>query len=118
MSELIYDVQDAGDSTCIAFVKGAADLATQDEFEKAMRLVEAHPAKFVVVDVRNLTFITSLAVGELVKVYQSKKAAGGRVVIAGANQYVQGVFKAARLTSVMPIVETVEAGVAACAGCA
>lgn len=112
----MFDLQDAGDSTCIAFFKGNADIAHHDDFQKAVEQAEAHPAKFVVLDLRQLTFITSLAVGEIIKLHQAKKAAGGRVVIAGANEYLGGVFKAARLATVISMVPTVDAGVAACAG--
>ena len=114
MSDFLYAIDDAGDSTCIAFLKGTADIATHDEFEKAMDAAEAHRAKFVVLDIRELGFLTSLAVGAMLKLAMAKRGAGGKVVIAGPNQYIDGVFKAARVAAVVTIVPTVEAGLAAC----
>lgn len=113
MSDLMCCIENAGDSTCIAFLKGMADMASHEQFQKAMSEVEAHDAKFVVLDIRQLGFITSLGVGEMLRLFKSKRNSGGNVVIAGANQYVEGVFKAARLGSVMSIVPTVDAGLAA-----
>lgn len=115
MSEFTHFIDDAGNSTCVVFLKGTADIATHDQFEKAMNEAVAHAAKFVVLDIRHLGFLTSLAVGEIIKLYQSKKSSGGKVVIAGPNQYIEGVFKAARLPAVMSIVPTVDEGLAACA---
>jgi len=107
-------IEESGDSTCIAFVKGMADIASHEDFQKAMNRLEEHEAKFVVLDIRQLEFLTSLAVGEMLKLFKSKKRAGGNVVIAGPNEYVAGVFKASRLGSVISIVPTVDEGLAAC----
>jgi anti-anti-sigma factor len=114
VSELLHFIDDAGNSTCVTFLKGTADVANHDHFEKAMSDALAHAAKFVVLDIRELGFITSLGVGEILRLHKAKKQAGGHVVIVGPNQYVEGVFKAARLTSVMTIVPTVDEGLAAC----
>jgi len=114
VSDFIYAIDDAGSSTCILFLKGTADIANHDLLQKAMNEVAAREAKFVVMDIRELGFVTSLAVGEMIKLYQSKKSVGGKVVIAGANQYVGSVFKAARLAAVILIVPTVDEGLAAC----
>jgi len=53
----------------------------------------------VVLDLRNLTFVSSLAVGEMMSLHKSKKEAGGRVVVADPNGFGAGVLKAARVTA-------------------
>lgn len=110
----MHVLDDHDGPTCVAFLKGSADLAHHEQFQKAMAEAEQHPSKFIVLDIRELTFLTSLAVGEILKLYKAKKKNGGNVMIAGANQYIDGVFKAARLNAVMPIVPTVDEAVAAC----
>lgn len=110
----MHVLDDHAGPTCVAFLKGSADVANHELFQKAMADAERHPSRFIVLDIRELTFLTSLAVGEILKLYKAKKKDGGNVLIAGANQYIEGVFKAARLAGVMAMVPTVEDAVAAC----
>ena len=111
----MHVLDDHDGPTCVAFLKGSADVANHDLFQKAMVDAERHPSKYIVLDIRELTFLTSLAVGEILKLYKAKKKDGGNVLIAGANQYIDGVFKAARLSGVIAMLPTVDEAVAACA---
>lgn len=113
MSELFHSIDAVGNNACVAFIKGTADIATHDQFKKIISEIKDQPLKKVVLDICNLEFLTSLAVGEIVSLNKTCKAAGGKVVIAGPNEYVMGVFKVSRLGDVIPIVDTVEKGVEA-----
>lgn len=114
MSNLVHSLEEVKPTTSVAFIKGTADVASHNQFQSIMKTVGAAEAKNIVLDLRQLEFITSLAVGEMITLNKGKKAGGGRVVIAGPNQYVAGVFAAARIHAVIPIYKTVEEAVAAC----
>lgn len=109
MSSLLFAIDELDASTCVVFIKGTADMASHDEFQEEMKSVLNFPRKNVILDIRELEFLTSLAVGEMLALSKARKAVGGRVVIAGPNEYVKGVFAASRLGSVITIVPTVDA---------
>lgn len=113
MSEMALFVDKHNDTTCVAFIKGSADLAGHDQFQKFIQDVMTNPAKNVVLDIRQLTFVTSLAVGDMIALSKAKKKVGGQVVIAGPSDYVGGVLKAARVSQMIPIYGTVDEAVAA-----
>jgi anti-anti-sigma factor len=114
MSEhpMIHSIDEVKPATAVAFIKGTADIASHEDFQKAIKDIDAHAAKNIVLDIRQLDFLTSLAVGEMISLSKSKKRLGGKVVLAGPNQYVMSVFTAARLSTVIPIYATVDEAVA------
>ena len=113
MSDLMLTIDTRAPGTAVVFMQGSADIAGHDSFKPEMAKAHTDPAKNVVLDIRQLNFLTSLAVGEMIALAKVKKAAGGRVVIAGPNQYVLGVFEKARIGSVIPVYDTVEEAIAA-----
>lgn len=114
MSQLQSSVDSIAPDTCRFWLKGSADIASHDDFKRDIAGVASAPFRTVVIDIKDLSFLTSLAVGEMISLNKLKKNAGGKVVIAGPNEYVAGVFKAARLSAVIPIYATMDEAVAAC----
>lgn len=108
MSDLQLSLDTRDQSTAVLFVQGSADIAGHDYFKAEMANAHADPALNIVLDIRHLNFLTSLAVGEMLSLAKAKKNLGGKVVIAGPNHYVNGVFEKARIAAVIPIYETVE----------
>jgi anti-sigma B factor antagonist len=113
MSKLLVTFEHRDAHTGVVFIQGSADIAGHDYMKAEMTKVHTSPAKGVVVDIRKMDFITSLGVGELLSLAKAKKGQGGKVAIAGPNQYVNGVFDKARLSTVIPIFNTVDEALAA-----
>ena len=70
-------------------------------------------ARFVVLDVANVTYVDSGGLGAIVGLYSSARAAGGDLKVAGPNERVKHVFRITKLMNVLENYETVEAAVAA-----
>ncbi len=77
-----------------------------------MAKIASAPELRVVIDLRGLSFITSLAIGEMIALHKSKKAAGGRVVVCSPNEYVRSVLNQSRFGTVVTIAPTLEDAVA------
>jgi anti-anti-sigma factor len=116
MSDLMLTIDTRAPGTAVVFMQGSADIAGHDYFKAEMAKAHTDPAKNVVLDIRQLNFLTSLAVGEMIALAKVKKQAGGRVAIAGPNNYVLGVFEKARISAVIPIYATVDEALAAVKG--
>lgn len=102
------------DNLGVLWLKGSADIANHDNLQSFIKPVKEGGSKNVVLDIRQLQFVTSLAIGEFLALSRAKKQAGGKVTIAGPNEYVSGVFAKARLTTVIPVFATLDEAVEAC----
>lgn len=96
------------DSTRLVKMVGSADLSAQATLEREINRLAAGRHPLVVLDLSGLTFIASLAVGQLVLLQQGIKNWGGRVVVANPTPEVQTVLVRCRLTEVLPIFASVE----------
>jgi anti-anti-sigma factor len=77
-----------------------------------MRLV-ARRVPWVVLDLTDLTFVSSLVLGALVGLRRELARFGGRVTMAGARPAVSEVLESARLDTLFVSYTTVEEAVAA-----
>jgi anti-anti-sigma factor len=98
----------AGTSPAIITVKGEAVV----ELEPLVSMLQAVSAKrptLAVLDLRELSFISSLAMGVLLAFRRSVVAGGGKVRVAAMQTLVLDSFKRARLDRVFEIVDNLEA---------
>lgn len=97
------DVEVFGDGVVLR-LRGAAGLPAQAELERmATRVLSGRPHR-VVVDVRDLTFIASFALGQLVSIARRVQSDGGETTIGGATASVADVFERSRLGGMMTMV--------------
>ncbi|MBY0260753.1 MAG: STAS domain-containing protein [Phycisphaerales bacterium] len=113
MSKLLVTLDTRDAHTAVVFIQGSADIAGHDYLKAEMAKAHASPCKSIVVDIRKMDFVTSLGVGEFISLAKAKKAQGGKIALAGPNQYVHGVFDKARLSTVIPIFAGVDEAIAA-----
>jgi anti-sigma B factor antagonist len=91
-------------------VLGGADAL---EFTKTVGDLVREGESFVVVDVSGVDLMNSSGLGMLVGASTSLRSANGSLVVAGANQKLQNLFKMTRLDSVLAQYPSREEAVAA-----
>lgn len=87
------------DGTVQVNLRGDAGMAQADDLSRGLLPVVASKPSHVVLDLSELTFISSLAIGQLVILRRGLASHGGRVTIAGANERVLKALRHARLES-------------------
>lgn len=97
------------DGAVIAKLIGEASLATSGDLERGLMGVHARRPSRLVLDLSELTFIASLALGNLVELQQRVVGRnGGAVRAAGLRPEVRKAFEHARLDQLFPFSETVD----------
>lgn len=69
------------------------------------------PAKLVL-DLSDTTFLSSPGLAVMVQALQLSQRAGAKLVLAGANERVRGLFEISRLTDVFKMIATVDEALA------
>jgi len=99
------DVEVFGDGVVLR-LRGAAGLPAQADLERlGMRVLSGRP-KRVVVDARDLTFIASFALGQLVTIARRVQSDGGETIVGGTSETVGEVFERSRLGGLMTLVSS------------
>lgn len=94
---------------------GEADVAGGHKLSPvAIDLAAARPERLLV-DLSQLTFLSSLAIGELAALAGALKRHGGRVALAGADRNIASALERVRLHDVLEVYPTVPAAAAALA---
>jgi anti-anti-sigma factor len=96
----------------IVHVVGDVSAMNIDAFRSGIAEAIAKKPGKVVIDLAQTTFLSSPGLAVLVQALQLSQRGGCRLVLAGANERVRGIFEIARLTEVFSIVPTVEEAVA------
>lgn len=85
--------------------RGELDIATVDEFDRALR--EVPPTSHLVIDLAEVTFVDSVTLSRLVRAARLHESAGTAVVLAGAAGIVQRVLSITQLDVVLRCTTTV-----------
>src|SRR5437868_7670598 len=99
-----------GSPTVLVDVKGEALVDLEPMVATLQSVADRHPAK-VILDLHDLSFISSLAMGVMLAFRRGILANGGKLKVAAMQKLVLDSFKRARLDKVFEIVETLEAAV-------
>ena len=87
---------------------GEADVAGGHKLSPvAINLAAARPARLLV-DLSQLTFLSSLAIGELAALAGALQRHGGRVALAGADRNIASALERVRLGDVLELYTTVD----------
>jgi stage II sporulation protein AA (anti-sigma F factor antagonist) len=91
---------------------GSLDIAGAATIDLRMNVIAcAH--KFVLVDLRQVSFIGSMGLSSLVAPARAIKSQGGKMVLFGPNQMVRQVLKTSAVDTFIPVYSDLEAAVAA-----
>jgi anti-sigma B factor antagonist len=87
---------------------GGIDGTTHDQFMSEMQTILHRGDTKVVLDLKDLTYISSMGLGTLVRVHSRFKAAGARLKFAHLHTAVGKILHLSRLDSVFDLYNTVD----------
>jgi anti-anti-sigma factor len=97
----------------VLHLKGRFDFHAMDGFMAALTQSEkAYRPRHIILDLHDLTFIDSMAIGRLVGTRQRLQRESIRLTLAGQTGYVDTALKAIKLEAIIPTVGSVEEGLA------
>jgi anti-sigma B factor antagonist len=105
--DLRVEVRNEGKATILA-TRGEVTAFTSPVLRQSLRTATASKPALVVMDLSATPYIDSSGVATLVEALQIVQRYEGKLVLAGMNDRVRGVFEIARLQSVFPIASSVE----------
>jgi len=108
--EATLTVTQSGEAT-VAKIAGELRLNIE-AFEHQLDLVMLRHPKVVVLDLADLSFLSSLGMSLLVNLHRSVKRHGGQVRLAAVQPRVDAGLRYTHLTELMPSFPTVEAAIA------
>ena len=95
------------DLTVVA-IDGGLDGSTIDQFRAGVERLLAGDTKKVIIDAKNLRYVSSLGVGELLTLHRKMKKVGGDVKIASLQGVVFDVLRLAKLDGLFEIYDDIE----------
>ena len=95
----------AADPWLIAHLRGRVEILSPEGLADALEPVLNHDNHHVVLDMAELTFINSVALGVLIDFRLKLKSLDGELRLAGASDRIADVFRQTRLVEVFPIYE-------------
>jgi anti-sigma B factor antagonist len=78
--------------------------------EKLFRLVDEHARRMILLDFREVRFLSSTMMGVLLALHRKASDIRGKVVISGLNPTVMQAFKIMRLDAVLTIADSARSG--------
>ena len=112
MANLQVQVVTRTDGPVVVSLIGQADIAGASVLERHLTFLSASHPRFVVFDMSELAFISSLAMGTLMQFRRGSQSWGGTITLAAAQPAVAGMFKHAALDKLLPMMDSVESALA------
>src|SRR4051812_40625113 len=84
-------------------VIGEAGVDEIDELDRELHLLTALQPKFVVLDLSQVPYVSSMGIGSLLRFRNDIAQSGGRVVIAAAQKIVADTLKMGNIDRVLPM---------------
>lgn len=113
MDDLIAELTDVAPGVVVLRLKGRADSRTVSAMMPKVNLISAKRPSKVVVDMGELSFLSSLPLGEIVAMNRAVKLHKGKVALAAVQPSVLEMMKAVRIDQVMGCYATVDDALAA-----
>ncbi len=107
-----FSVADRPDGITFVTLAGSLDLKGTNEIDLKFQSSIAPRRQPTIVDVSGLTFISSIGMGMLVSAATSLRRNGKKLVLLNASPEIAQALRHARLDTVMPLVEGLDAAVA------
>ena len=102
-----FDVQiDITEAWIVATLAGHVACDTELPLRDALAPILEGDSAQVVLDLAQMDFINSLALGVLIELSNELHARGGQLRLAGANPHISGIFLRTRLAEVFPMYDT------------
>jgi len=101
------------DGVVVVAMTGSADIHSEGTMEAALTAVAAARPKLVVLDMRSIDLLTSVAIGVLVGFRARLISAGGRAVVVAVPEQVARTMRFTRVSELFARHDSVESAVAA-----
>jgi len=99
---MIFDVKNENDSVLI-LVNSRLDSTTAGEFDEEIKKVIPTVSTKMILDFKNVDFISSIGLRVIVAAYRELAAAGHEMIIREANSSVKEIFRLSGLLKVLKI---------------
>jgi anti-anti-sigma factor len=93
----------------VASLRGEASNDRAENVHQALSRLLEQRTQQVVIDLRELSFIASMTLAELISFRREMQSYGGRLRLAGATDPIVSVFKTTHLADLFPMFDTPEA---------
>ncbi len=100
-------------SATVLDINGRFDFAARREFKEAMDRLQQAGCRHVVLNIEQVSFVDSSALGLLVVAHQNLKLKEGRISLVNPQSYVRQILDLANVPRMIPVYSTIEE---ACAG--
>jgi len=92
----------------IVHVEGALTPIEDDTLVSTVRRLLGKDRAQVILDLKDVTFMNSNGIGDLVRITAQANSQGGRVVMANASPFVSGVFSTTKLDQFFEVCGDIE----------
>jgi len=89
-------------------LSGRLDSTTSPEFGKKIEQIIKDGSKFIILEFKNLEYLSSAGLREILKTAKTLKSVGGRLVLCSMSDTIREVFVVAGFDSILAIVYTVD----------
>ncbi len=107
MSELQITEQARGNALIVGLI-GDAGVTTGPQLERELTRVCAQRPGLLILDLSNLSFISSLVMGQLVAAHHAVKRAGGMMLLAATQPQVMETLMRARLQTLFSFAHSID----------
>jgi anti-anti-sigma factor len=97
-----------GANVCVAYLSGDVDIASVGEFRAALEVSIATGCSTVVLDLADVDYADSSALGLLVWIERRLAPLGGRLVLTGADRNVSRILELSGLVAAVPRISTAD----------
>jgi anti-sigma B factor antagonist len=112
--EEVFEIAErsAGEAVTVLAIRGEIDVSTAPELRERLLAATTDPPRIVVVDLSEVSFLDSTALGVLVSGVKRLRSEGGDLRLVVTGRSVAKVLEVTGLVEVFSIFETVDAAVA------
>jgi anti-anti-sigma factor len=110
MADIHIDIAEHPDHVLVK-VFGEVPLAAAEAFDRTLMRVSVKHPRLVLMDLSQMTSISSMVMGVLVNFHRAVKLGSGRVILVAVPAQIQTALERANLLRVFPFAETVEAAI-------
>ncbi len=104
-------VQTKKNGAVVLALSGRLDFTARHDFQGAIQQAKDSGAKLIVLNIKDISFIDSAALGMLMVAFKDLQQGKVRLVIAEPQPYVQKIFALANLSNIVSVYSTVDEAV-------
>ncbi len=93
------------DDRRIVRIRGKVTYESCPELQKRLDSILKEPVREIIIDFREVPFVDSSGVGEVIRLFKRMKDAGGSVLLANPNPKLSNLFSMYRFDKFMKIIE-------------